>query len=107
MDIGLAEGLPVEGTWRSHQVPFSNVRGNPEHMRKLENWLRSYRPDELFDEDGKPTPDLLSWLPTGDRRMGANPHANGGRLRRPLQLPDIRDYAAEVKARGATTSEPA
>jgi xylulose-5-phosphate/fructose-6-phosphate phosphoketolase len=99
-------GLPVEGTWRSHQVPFSNVRGNPEHMRKLENWLRSYRPDELFDEDGKPMPDLLSWLPTGDRRMGANPHANGGRLRRPLQLPDIRDYAAEVKAHGATTSEP-
>jgi xylulose-5-phosphate/fructose-6-phosphate phosphoketolase len=99
-------GLPVEGTWRSHQVPFSHVRGNREHMQKLENWMRSYRPDELFDADGRPMTDLLSWLPTGDRRMGANPHANGGRLRRPLRLPDIRDYAVDVKRHGASTSEP-
>jgi xylulose-5-phosphate/fructose-6-phosphate phosphoketolase len=99
-------GLPVEGTWRAHQVPFSHVRGDPEHMRKLESWMRRYRPDELFDAEGQPEPDLLSWLPTGDRRMGANPHANGGRLRRPLRLPDLRNYAVEVKSHGSTESEP-
>src|SRR3546814_5511911 len=72
----------------------------------LEDWMRSYRPDELFEEDGRPRADLVDWLPSGDRRMGSNPKANGGRLLRPLELPSIRDFAVEVKEPGTPTSEP-
>ena len=100
------DGKPVEGTWRAHQVPFGDVRGHPERLRLLEDWLRSYRPDELFDADGRPQPDLLSWLPAGDRRMGSNPHSNGGRLLRPLVLPDLRDFAVGVEHPGTPMSEP-
>ena len=100
------DGLPVEGTWRSHQVPFSGVRGDPERLAALEAWLRSYRPEELFDDDGRPRADLVDWLPTGNRRMGSNPRANGGRLLHPLDLPDIRSFAVAVDRPGQPLSEP-
>jgi xylulose-5-phosphate/fructose-6-phosphate phosphoketolase len=100
------DGLPVEGTWRAHQVPLAEVRTNPEHLRQLENWMRSYRPAELFGADGSPRADLLSFVPPGDLRMGATPHANGGVLLRDLTLPDFRDYAAPVPAPGGHVSEP-
>ncbi len=99
-------GLPVEGTWRSHQVPMTDVRENPEHLRLLEDWLRSYRPEELFDEGGRLVPELAELSPTGPRRMSANPHANGGELLRDLVLPDFGDYAVEVPKPGTTLSEP-
>ncbi|HEX6472158.1 MAG TPA: phosphoketolase family protein [Streptosporangiaceae bacterium] len=99
------DGLPVEGTWRSHQVPLAKVRENPAHLAELERWLRSYRPDELFDESGRLIPELRALAPAGDRRMSANPHANGGLLLRPLILPDFRDYAVPVDEPGTTTSE--
>jgi xylulose-5-phosphate/fructose-6-phosphate phosphoketolase len=86
------DGLPVEGTWRAHQVPLANVRENPEHLAALEAWLRSYRPEELFDAAGSPVRELLAPPPEGERRMSANPHANGGLLRRDLSLPDFREY---------------
>jgi xylulose-5-phosphate/fructose-6-phosphate phosphoketolase len=91
-------GLPVEGTFRSHQVPLSNVRSDPEQLALLEEWLRSYHPEELFDEEGRLIPELAALAPRGDRRMGANPHANGGRVLEDLDLPDFRDYAVEVLA---------
>jgi xylulose-5-phosphate/fructose-6-phosphate phosphoketolase len=100
------DGLPVEGTWRSHQVPLAEVRTNPAHLRQLEDWMHSYRADELFDAEGRPKPDLLGLVPRGDRRLGASPHANGGVLLRPLVLPDFRDYAVPVPAPGAGMSEP-
>jgi xylulose-5-phosphate/fructose-6-phosphate phosphoketolase len=100
------DGLPMEGTWRAHQVPLAGVRTNPEHLRALEDWMRSYRPEELFDDDGRLRPELAALAPSGDRRMGANPHANGGLLLRDLDLPDFRDYARQVKVPGATASEP-
>ncbi len=100
------DGKPVEGTWRAHQVPLSGVRDNPEHLAMLEEWMRSYRPEELFDADGRPVPALLQTVPEGSLRMSANPHANGGELLRPLTLPDFRDYAVEVKAPATTASEP-
>jgi xylulose-5-phosphate/fructose-6-phosphate phosphoketolase len=99
------DGLPVEGTWRSHQVPVADVRENPDHLRILEDWLRSYRPDELFDEDGRLMPELAELPPMGARRMSANPHTNGGHMLRDLALPDFRDYAVEVSAPGTTLSE--
>ncbi|MDL4815629.1 phosphoketolase family protein [Actinomadura opuntiae] len=99
------DGLPVENTWRSHQVPLSGVCDNPEHLAQLEDWLRSYRPDELFDEEGRPIPALTEQAPEGERRMSANPHANGGLLLRPLTLPDFREYAVPVGKPGTTTSE--
>jgi xylulose-5-phosphate/fructose-6-phosphate phosphoketolase len=74
------DGLPVEGTWRAHQVPLAEVRTNPAHLRQLEQWMRSYRPGELFDADGRPRPELLTLVPPGDRRLGASPHANGDRF---------------------------
>ena len=89
-------GHQVEGSWRSHQVPLPDVRANPAQLALLEQWLKSYRPDELFDESGRLLPELRRLAPEGDRRMSANPHANGGRLRRPLRLPDFRDYRVEV-----------
>jgi xylulose-5-phosphate/fructose-6-phosphate phosphoketolase len=99
------DGLPVENSWRSHQVPMTDVRDNPDHLRVLEEWMRSYRPDELFDERGTLVPDLAALAPAGERRMSANPHANGGLLLRDLILPDFRDYAVEVDEPGRSTSE--
>jgi xylulose-5-phosphate/fructose-6-phosphate phosphoketolase len=96
----VVDGVPVEGTWRAHQVPLANVRDNPDHLRELETWLRSYRPEELFDEHGAPTGELAGLAPRGERRMSANPHANGGLLLRELSLPDFRDYAVEVPSPG-------
>ncbi len=89
-------GLPVEGTFRAHQVPLPNVKEDPEHRRMLEAWMRSYRPEELFDENGRLVGELSRLAPKGDRRMGANPHANGGRLTVDLDLPDVRAYAIPV-----------
>jgi xylulose-5-phosphate/fructose-6-phosphate phosphoketolase len=99
------DGLPAEGTFRSHQVPLAALREKPEHLQQLEAWLRSYRPEELFDEHGALRPELAALAPEGDRRMGANPHANGGLLLRGLELPDFRDYAVDVPAPTATSSE--
>jgi xylulose-5-phosphate/fructose-6-phosphate phosphoketolase len=93
----IVDGLPVEGTWRAHQVPLAEVRTNPEHLRQLEEWMRSYRPEELFGPDGVLVADLAALAPAGGRRMSANPHTNGGLLRRDLDLPDFRDYAVPVK----------
>jgi len=92
----VVDGLPVEGTFRAHQVPIADVKGNPEHLRQLEEWLRSYQPEELFDEQGRLRPELASLAPEGDRRMGANAHANGGRLLVELELPDFAEYAIAV-----------
>jgi xylulose-5-phosphate/fructose-6-phosphate phosphoketolase len=100
------DGVPVEDTWRSHQVPLPAVRENPSHLAQLERWLRGYRPDELFDAEGRPRPELIDWLPAGLRRMGANPHANGGLLLRDLVMPDFRDYATPVDKPGSSQSEP-
>jgi xylulose-5-phosphate/fructose-6-phosphate phosphoketolase len=99
------DGVPVEGTFRSHQVPLAGLAQRPDHLRELEAWLRSYRPQELFDETGALRAELTELAPRGDRRMGANPHANGGRLVRPLELPDFRAYAVDVPEPGATTAE--
>ena len=99
------DGKPVEGTWRSHQVPMSEVRTNTGNRQILEDWMRSYRPDELFDERGALIRELADLSPAGDRRMSANPHANGGLLLRELMLPDFRDYAVDVPYPGATTAE--
>src|SRR5206468_10702740 len=96
----------VEGTWRSHQVPVLAARENPEHLRILESWLQSYRPEELFDDLGRLSEELAALPPLGTRRMSASPHANGGSLLRDLVLPDFRDYAVEVAHPGAVTHEP-
>ena len=97
----MVDGLQVEGTFRSHQVPLSDPATHPEHLKQLEEWLRSYRPGELFDAQGRLKPELAALAPAGERRMGANPHANGGILLRDLRMPDFRDYAAAVPAPGA------
>jgi xylulose-5-phosphate/fructose-6-phosphate phosphoketolase len=99
------DGLPVEGTFRSHQVPLSSPREKPEHLRQLEAWMRSYRPEELFDAQGALVPELRTLPPVGRRRMSASPHANGGELLHDLRLPDFRDYAVDVTSPGTTTSE--
>ncbi len=99
------DGVQVEGTFRAHQVPLSATRTNPEHRAELEQWMRSYRPEELFDADGALRPELQALAPTGTRRMSANPHANGGMLLRELELPDFRDYAVDVPRPGTATSE--
>ncbi|MGZ8739168.1 MAG: phosphoketolase family protein [Gaiellaceae bacterium] len=99
------DGLPMEGTWRSHQVPMTDVRTNPDHLRVLEEWLRRYRPDELFDEEGRLRRELAAIAPRGERRMSASPHANGGILLRDLELPDFRRYAIDVKTPGVQTAE--
>jgi xylulose-5-phosphate/fructose-6-phosphate phosphoketolase len=99
------DGLPAEGTWRSHQVPLAEVRTNPEHLAQLEQWLRSYRPEELFDDEGRLVPELASLPPSSYRRMSANPHANGGLLLDELTLPDFRDFAVVVGDPGVTFAE--
>jgi xylulose-5-phosphate/fructose-6-phosphate phosphoketolase len=101
----VVDGKPVEGTWRAHQVPLSEVRENEGHRQLLEEWMRSYRPGELFDARGALVSELAELAPAGDRRMSANPHANGGSLLRDLLLPDFRDYAVEVAGPGSGRSE--
>ncbi len=98
------DGKKTEGSWRSHQVPLADMT-KPEHVTQLEQWMRSYRPEELFDEAGGLIPELAALAPAGDRRMGANPHANGGTLLQPLDLPDFRAYAIPVPRPGATEAE--
>ena len=97
----IVDGLQVEGTFRSHQVPLSDPSKNPEHIKQLESWLKSYKPEELFDKRGCLLPELAELAPGGDRRMGANPHANGGLILRDLKMPDFRDYAVDVPSPGA------
>jgi xylulose-5-phosphate/fructose-6-phosphate phosphoketolase len=92
----IVDGLPVEGTFRAHQVPPANVRDNPTHLKQLEEWIPSYRPEELFDEKGRFREEYGALAPKGHRRMGANPHANGGSVSVPSDLPDFTDYALEV-----------
>src|SRR5436190_1111914 len=99
------DGHKVEGFWREHQVPLAGVRENPAHLKQLEQWLLSYLPEKLFDKTGRLIPELKALSPEGARRMSANPHANGGLLRKPLRLPNFRDYAVKVDAPGATTAE--
>ncbi len=101
----VVDGLPVEGTYRAHQVPLSEPTEHPGHLTMLEQWLRSYRPEELFDERGTILAELAELAPKGERRMGANPHANGGLLLRDLRLPDFRDYALDVPAPGKVQGE--
>ena len=98
------DGKKVEGTWRAHQVPIANFK-NPEHLTQLETWMRSYRPQELFDKEGKLIEELAALAPTGHRRMGANPHANGGEMLVALEMPDFRNHAIKVSAPGSVTAE--
>jgi xylulose-5-phosphate/fructose-6-phosphate phosphoketolase len=100
----VVDGKPVEGTWRAHQVPIADFR-NPEHLKQLEDWLASYRPHELFDEHGKFREELAALAPTGHRRMGSNPHANGGGLLRPLSMPHFHDYAVPLPKPGTVKAE--
>jgi len=99
------DGKKTEDYWRSHQVPFSDMVYNPKHLKLLETWLKSYRPEELFDDTGYLQSEFRELIPEGQRRMGANPYANGGQLLRDLKLPDYRDYAVKVKTPGHTTAE--
>jgi xylulose-5-phosphate/fructose-6-phosphate phosphoketolase len=99
------DGVQIEGTWRAHQVPVLAARENPEHLRLVEEWMQSYRPDELFDAEGRLRPELAALAPRGERRMSANPHANGGILLRELDLPDFRDYAVAVERPATASSE--
>jgi xylulose-5-phosphate/fructose-6-phosphate phosphoketolase len=99
------DGVPVEGTWRAHQVPLAGTRENPEHLAQLEQWLRSYRPEELFDADGRPVEQILAAAPPAERRMGSSRHANGGELLQDLPLPDFRDFGVDVPRPGGTVSE--
>jgi xylulose-5-phosphate/fructose-6-phosphate phosphoketolase len=99
------DGKPAEGNWRSHQVPFAELDSNPGHLKLLERWMRSYRPEELFDKNGTLVPELRDLPPKGDRRMSANPHANGGLLLRDLRLPDFTDYAVDVPSPGGKSGE--
>jgi xylulose-5-phosphate/fructose-6-phosphate phosphoketolase len=99
------DGLPTENSFRSHQVPLADLASKPEHLKMLEEWMRSYKPDELFDESGKLIGELAELAPKGERRMGANPHANGGLLLRDLQMPDFRDYAVDVPKPGTVEAE--
>src|SRR5262245_43174492 len=98
-------GHKREGSWRSHQVPFADVQNNPGNLKMLDEWLRSYKADELFDEEGRLKAELRATAPMGERRMSANPHANGGLLRRELKLPDMRQYAVPVSSRGTMQYE--
>ncbi len=99
------DGKQIEGSWRAHQVPFADARTDPAHLEVLDGWLRSYRPEELFDERGAPVPEIRDLPPRGDLRMSASPHANGGLLLRDLHLPDFREYAVPVEAPGTGAVE--
>jgi xylulose-5-phosphate/fructose-6-phosphate phosphoketolase len=99
------DGKPVEGTWRAHQVPVADLQAKPQHLKILEDWMHSYRPEELFDENGKLIPELAELAPEGNRRMGANPHANGGILLHDLVMPDFRDYAVKFDKPGTQDAE--
>jgi len=99
------DGKKTEGYWRSHQVPLSGIAGNPAHVKQLEEWMKSYRPGELFDESGRFRPEIAALAPKGTRRMGVNPHANGGVLLRDLRLPDFREYGVKVEKPGTTSAE--
>jgi xylulose-5-phosphate/fructose-6-phosphate phosphoketolase len=99
------DGVPVEGTFRAHQVPLANLAENPRHLAMLESWMKSYRPEELFDDRGRLVNELAELAPAGDRRMSANPHANGGLLRKELRLPDFTRYAVDVPAPGSVVAE--
>jgi xylulose-5-phosphate/fructose-6-phosphate phosphoketolase len=99
------DGLKTEDSWRSHQVPLTEMASKPDHVKLLEEWMKSYKPEELFDENGKLTPELAELAPRGARRMGANPHANGGLLLKDLKMPDFRDYAIEVPKPGQVLAE--
>jgi xylulose-5-phosphate/fructose-6-phosphate phosphoketolase len=98
-------GHKLEGFWRSHQVPMADVKTNPKRLKELEAWMRSYKPEELFDANGTLIPEIRELAPTGDRRMGSNPHGNGGHLRRALHLPDFRDYAFKITKHGTEEAE--
>ena len=99
------DGRKLEGLWRSHQVPLAGVKKNPEHLKLLESWMRSYKPEELFDKNGALVSELRELTPTGHRRMGANPHANGGLLKKPLNMPDFRNYGIEFEKPGQIEAE--
>ncbi|MEO5654543.1 MAG: phosphoketolase family protein, partial [Nitrosospira sp.] len=99
------DGKKVEGFWRSHQVPFAEIGSKPWHLKLLEDWMKSYKPEELFDEKGTLVPELAALAPQGERRMGANPHANGGQLLKDLEMPDFRDYAIAVPTPGSVVGE--
>jgi len=99
------DGLKTEGFWRSHQVPFAEMATRPDHVKLLESWMKSYRPEELFDDHGSLTTEIAALAPKGDRRMSSNPHANGGLLMRELDLPDIADYAVDVPSPGERIAE--
>jgi xylulose-5-phosphate/fructose-6-phosphate phosphoketolase len=99
------DGKPVEDTWRAHQVPLTDFAKHPDHVKLLQEWMKSYKPEELFDENGKFVPELAELAPAGNRRMGANPHANGGLLMRDLAIPDFRDYAVNVLKPGTESVE--
>ncbi len=101
----VVDGKPIEDTWRAHQVPVTSFISHPDHVKILEEWLRSYRPEELFDGNGKLIPELRELEPSGERRMGANPHANGGLLLKDLVMPDFREYAVKVTKPGTETAE--
>jgi xylulose-5-phosphate/fructose-6-phosphate phosphoketolase len=101
----VVDGKKVEGSWRSHQVPLSEIDTNPNHLKMLESWMKSYKPEELFDKSGKLISELAELAPAGNRRMGANPHANGGQLLKNLKLPDFRDYAIDVPEPGKVVAE--
>jgi xylulose-5-phosphate/fructose-6-phosphate phosphoketolase len=99
------DGVPIEGTFRAHQVPLSTVCENPEHLKMLEAWMRKYRPEELFDKEGSLVAELAALAPDGNRRMGANPHVNGGRLLKSLDLPDFAQYALSIPGPGEVVAE--
>jgi xylulose-5-phosphate/fructose-6-phosphate phosphoketolase len=101
----VVDGVPIEGTYRAHQVPLSELREKPEHLKMLEEWMRSYHPEQLFDEKGRLIPELAELAPEGTRRMGANPHANGGLLLRDLRMPDFRDYGIKLDRPGGLMNE--
>jgi xylulose-5-phosphate/fructose-6-phosphate phosphoketolase len=101
----IVDGKQTEGTFRSHQVPLAGLASNPQHLKQLEEWMRSYRPETLFDSDGRLLPEIAELAPVGKRRMGANPHANGGLLLKDLLLPDFRDYALDIAAPGKLEGE--
>jgi xylulose-5-phosphate/fructose-6-phosphate phosphoketolase len=102
---GTVDGHKIEGFWRAHQVPIADVKKNPEHLKILEDWFHSYKPEELFDESGAPVPEIRAQAPTGPRRMGANPHTNGGVLKKALRLPDFQKYAIAVDQPGQIEAE--